>query len=223
MRTHLCAAAAAALVALASPSFAEQATSTSTAPSSSGRLSAFGGEPLPSGQSLLHLQFGWPSVSATFLHGVGQKITAGGRFAFNYGFEGATGGAMLGLKFQGYFRLGLLNTGKVSLGLDMAPGVMLYFPPGPVSFGLTVPVSLVMGIPLSPAFSLHLAMEMPMSVTLTSYSSFFIPLYFGGGLEYALDRSLLLTFALRMGPLIDTRLSSATFGLNALFGVAFKV
>ena len=189
-------------------------------------FSAFGGDPLPTGSSLLHAQFGWPGISATYLTGVMPKASFGGRFTFNYGLEGQTGGVLLGLKFQGLVRLGLLDTGKVSFGVDFAPGFAMYFPSAGgnayTELGVALPVSFVLGIPLSDALALHAAVELPMLITFSGYSTFYIPIYMGGGLEYALDRNLYLTLALRLGPMIDVRLNRPAFGVEGLFGLAFR-
>jgi hypothetical protein len=189
-------------------------------------FSAFGGDPLPTGTSLLHAQFGWPGISATFLTGATPKASLGGRFTFNYGLEGQTGGILLGLKFQGLVRLGLLDNGKVNFGIDFAPGFAMYFPgTGAFSYtelGVTLPVAFTLGIPLSDALALHAAVELPMLVTFTGYPTFYMPLYVGGGLEYALDKSLYLTLTLRMGPMIDVRLNRPAFGMEGLFGLAFR-
>jgi len=187
-------------------------------------LTALGGNPLPQGANLVHAQFGWPGLSATFLHGVSSKLSLGGRFALNYGLEGQVGGVNLGLKFQGLLRLGLLDTGRVNLGLDLAPGLALYFPfSNTAQIGLAVPLALVLGVPLSDTLTVHAALEMPMLVTFTWYSTFYLPLYFGGGLEFALDRNILLTVALRAGPMIDARTSGVNPGVLGLFGLAFKL
>jgi hypothetical protein len=193
----------------------------------SSHVSAFGGDPLPQGTSLLHAQFGWPGLSATFLTGATPKASFGGRFTFNYGLEGRLTNftnVNLGLKFQGLIRLGLLDTGKVNLGLELAPGLALYFPNvGAFQVGVAVPAAFVLGIPMSEALTLHVTLEVPTLVTFTGYSTFYIPIYMGGGLEYALDKSLLLTVALQMGPMLDVRLGQANFGMEALFGLAFRL
>lgn len=217
MRSHLrLALAAAALLGAAAPSIAHAQRSS---------FSAFGGTPLPQGSSLLHAQFGWPGISATFLHGATPKASLGGRFTFNYGLEGRVGGIDLGIKFQGLIRLGLIDNGRVNLGIDLSPGLALYFPGGGAftEVGLALPVAFVLGIPLSDALALHVAVEMPMLATFTGYQTFYVPIYMGGGLGYSLDKNLLLTLELQMGPMIDARQSRPYFGMEALFGLAFRL
>lgn len=215
MVKHVRVAIAVAALAAAAPAVAQ---------GSKARLSAFGGEPLPQGASIFHGQFGWPGLWLTFLHGASSRLSLGGRFSFDYGFESQLGNIDLGVKFQALVRLGLVDTGKVSIGLDLAPGLLLHFgQAGLVTFGLPIPVAVVMGIPVNDAFSLHVAMEVPMLATLTGQVGVYVPLLFGGGLEYALDRNLQITLALRMGPFIDAPRGRANFGLNALFGIAFRI
>jgi len=219
MRSHLrLALTAAALLVPAAPSIAQ-------AQGPRSYFSAFGGNPLPQGSSLLHAQFGWPGISATFLHGATPKASVGGRFTFNYGMEGRVGGIDLGLKFQGLIRLGLLDSARVNLGLDLAPGLALYFP-GNGAFtevGLALPVSFVLGIPINDALALHAAINLPLLATFTGNQTFYVPILLGGGLGYALDKNLLLTLSLQMGPVIDVRLARPYFGMEALFGLAFRL
>jgi hypothetical protein len=206
----------AAALALSSTALAQRAS----------HFSAFGGGPLPTGTSMLHAQFGWPGISATFLTGATPRASLGGRFTFNYSREGQASGILLGLKFQGLMRLGLVDTGRVNFGLELAPGFAMYFP-GTGAFaytelGLALPVAFVLGIPFSDALALHVALELPMLVTFNGYPTLYLPIYMGGGLEYALDRNLYVTLALRMGPMIDVRLNRPAFGLEGLFGLAFR-
>jgi hypothetical protein len=57
-----------------------------------------------------------------------------------------------------------------------------------------------------------------------SVTIFYLPIMFGGGLEYLLEPNLALTFKLRVGPTIRFANggSDSAFTLNALFGVAYK-
>lgn len=205
--------------------FVLSAAAPSVALAQRSQVSAFGGNPLPQGASLLHAQFGWPGISVTFLTGASPKGSFGGRFTFNYGQEGLVSSINLGLKFQGLVRLGLLDNGRVNLGLELAPGLALYFPSGGAitQVGLTIPVAFVLGIPLGETLAAHVILEVPTLVTFTGYSTLYIPIYMGGGLEYSLDKSLMVTLALRMGPLIDARIGRANLGLEALFGLAFRL
>jgi len=217
MRSHLrLALAASALLAAAAPSAAQAQRS---------HFGAFGGDVLPPGSSLLHAQFGWPGISATFLHGASPRASLGGRFTFNYGLEGRVGGIDLGIKLQGLIRLGLIDNGRVNLGIDLAPGLALYFPGGGAftEVGLALPVAFVLGIPLGDELALHAALEVPMLAVFTGYQTFYVPIYLGGGLEYSLDKNLFLTLALQMGPMIDGRQGRPFFGMEALFGLAFRL
>src|SRR5262245_37381199 len=119
MRTFL-GSALAALV-LAAPSAAQQTHSPT--------LDAFS-TPLPPASSLLHVQVGWPGISGTYLYGLAPRATVGGRFTLNYGFEGATNLTRVGLKMQGVMRIGLMESDKLNASLEVAPGLLLYFPTG---------------------------------------------------------------------------------------------
>jgi hypothetical protein len=63
-----------------------------------------------------------------------------------------------------------------------------------------------------------------MWVTFGDFSAFYLPIMFGGGVEYLIEPNIALTFKLRMGPTIEFANggSASTFTLNALFGVAYR-
>ena len=55
-----------------------------------------------------------------------------------------------------------------------------------------------------------------------SPGNFFIPLMFGGGVEYLLQPNLDLTFKLALGPTIATS-GGSSFTLQTLLGLAYKL
>jgi hypothetical protein len=62
-----------------------------------------------------------------------------------------------------------------------------------------------------------------MFVTFGDFGTLTVPVLFGGGVEYFLDRSTALTFNFRSGPMIFTKPGyGSSFTLQALVGVVLK-
>lgn len=177
---------------------------------------------LPQNANALHVQIGWPGISGTFRAGISEKLDVGARFSFNYGFENVAF-VTPGFKLQGVARLQLVDNPRFNLGLGFEPGVFFYFP-GLTIIGITMPIKLLMGIPVGNSLMLNLGMDMPFVVRFLPGTAVSLQMLFGGGLEYALDRNMLLTFNTRFGPNIDfVTGGSASFAFELLMGVAFRL
>jgi hypothetical protein len=178
-------------------------------------------------QNVIHGQVGWPGISATLLHGMTPKVDIGGAFAFNYGVEGSTY-VYPELTFRAVGRLNLKDTPKYNIGLGTQPGLLLVFPGSGfgAQVGIGLPVSFAAGFPVSRELTVVAGADIAFDIFFTSPVYAVIPILFGGGLEYMLEPNLLLTFNLRLGPIIYTgggySGSGAVFGLNALIGLAYR-
>lgn len=194
--------------------------------------SLYSGQTVGSGADVVSGQVGWPGLSLQYLHGATSRFDLGVKLTpINYGFEGITNRVMPGIKIQAVARLGLVEQSRFNLGLEFAPGPMFYFPPGRNSqtlIGLSLPVRLMAGIPIGSAIMANLGLDVPFFVTFGNNSSVTIPILFGGGVEYFIDRHLEVSFNLKMGPAIYTsnfdtfRYGSADFDLEALIGVGYR-
>ncbi len=177
--------------------------------------------------TVLHVQAGWPGISATLLHGMTPKVDLGGVFNFNYGFEGDVNFPVRpGLKFQGLLRANLLDSNKFNVGISFAPGPLFYFFRSTTVAGIAIPFGLEFGIPATPAMNIGLAFEMPMFVVFDSRvlrGQLVLPVLFGGGIEYFLDHNLAVTFNMRMGPIIYTADAFTDFDFQSLMGLAVKL
>jgi hypothetical protein len=177
--------------------------------------------------NILHVQAGWPGVSATLLHGMSPKVDLGGIVTFNYGFEGDVNvQTRPGLKFQGLIRANFADSHKFNVGINFAPGPLFYFFPSTTVAGIAIPVGLAFGIRATSDMNVGLALEMPMFVLFSSSvrnGQLVLPLLGGGGIEYFIGRNLALTFSLRLGPMIYTSDGVADFDFQGLMGLAFKL
>jgi hypothetical protein len=162
--------------------------------------SVLSGKPLRSG-TVVHGQFGWPGLSATLLTSMTDRLDLGGRFSFLYGYEGITRMAGVpGLKLQGVLRVGILERGKLNLGLRFSPGFFTYFFGGATEVGLAMPIDLAVGIALLPKLMVNFGLDLPIFAVFGPFGGVAVPVLVGGGLEYQLSNELALTTNLRVGP-----------------------
>src|SRR5262249_51535536 len=92
---------------------------------------------------------------------------------------------------------------------------------GGTQYGVTLPTGLVFGVTVSDKVKIALNLDVPFFVTFGDYGTPTIPILFGGGVEYFLDRSTALTFTLRTWPMIFRKYGTdCTF--EALLGVGYR-
>src|SRR4029450_9730926 len=96
---------------------------------------------------------------------VSPTLDLGGRFTFNYGEEGITDTGVLGLKFQFTLRGQLISKPKFEMGLRVGPGLLLHFPSNPTVVGMTFPVGLEFGFPITPVFRANASFDLPFLIT----------------------------------------------------------
>jgi len=207
------------------------------------------GETIGGGATTVHLQAAWPGISLSVLHGSSPGFDFGGILTYNYNYEGDVRASFPGIKLQGYLKATLLKSSRYNLGLWFAPGVLAYFlgqnycspiitgthtvdgsfyslanictGGGGTQYGFAFPAGLVFGVAVSNNFNIALNLDLPFFVTFGDYGSLTVPILFGGGVEYFIDKSTAVTFTLRTGPMIFTK-SGSDFTFQALLGVAYK-
>jgi len=187
--------------------------------------SAMSGQTLGSGAGMVWGQFGWPGISADLAYGVSPTVDLGGRRGFNNGEEGITDTGVLGMRFQFTLRGQLVKKPKFDLALRFDPGLLLYFPSNTTVVGMTFPVGLEFGFPITPVLRANGSFDLPFWITFSpSPVTGYIPILFGGGVEYLVQHDLALTARLKMGPTIATgnRTRNAFFTLYFLFGLAYR-
>ncbi|MFP2931371.1 hypothetical protein ACLESO_40520 [Pyxidicoccus sp. 3LG] len=169
-------------------------------------------------------QIGWPGITLGLLHGGSERFDIGGKFSFNYGREGWVRYTDPGVKLQAWMRLMLAQTSQVALAVTFQPGPFFYFEDGDTDVGLALPVGIVIGIPAGSAVMVNLGLDLPFHVYFGEGIGPVFPILVGGGLEYFIDRSLDVTFNVRLGPSIipDRRGDGSEFTLEALFGIAYR-
>jgi hypothetical protein len=203
-----------------------QTATTSTAPTTVTGAPAYSwtvdsGQTVGEGNNVVRGQIGWPGLWADIIHGVSSDFDFGGRFGFNWGpYPGLTQGSGVGLTFQALLRKQMFDIGGFKVAFTFDPGFLLEFPAGGTIAGIMFPIGAQIGFPVAEKVVVNASFEMPFFVTF-SPGNFFIPLLFGGGVEYMLQPNLDLTFKLALGPTFATSGGSA-FTLQGLAGVAYK-
>ena len=182
------------------------------------------GETVGAGNNVVRGQVGFPGLWADIIHGVDPTTEIGGRLQLNYGVEGLTDATHFEMALNFLLRHQFVDTGKFKFAGTFNPGVLFYTAFSHTTFGITFPVEGQFGIPIDPKFTLNASFGLPMWVTFGDFNAFYLPIMFGGGVEYLLEPNVALTFKLRLGPTIAfaNGTSASSFTLNALFGAAYK-
>jgi hypothetical protein len=207
------------------------------------------GQTIGGGATSVHLQAAWPGLSLSVIHGSSPGFDFGGIFTYNYNYEGDVRASFPGIKLQAFLKGTLLKTPRYNLGLSFAPGMVAYFlgqdycfpvitgthtvdgsfysaanicsAVGGTQYGIAFPVGLVFGVSVSKALNIALSLDLPMFVTFGDYGTLTIPVLFGAGVEYFVEKSTAVTFTFRTGPMIFTKYGT-DLTVQALLGVAYK-
>jgi len=225
MRT-LCFAAAAAVMLSTGVAIAEE-PATHTGRSGQG-WSTLSGQTVGNNLTALTAQVGFPGLTVAFLRGLGPNVDFGGRFSFNYGYENLVTSIHPGVKGELIARIGLLDTGKVNLGVRLGAGAMGYFGTGNEAYaGISLPVALQLGIPIGSALMVSAGMDAPMYVIFGTAGGLTFPLLFGVGIEYFIDKRFAATFNTRMGPSINNTgfryRTNAELAFEAQIGIEYQL
>lgn len=209
-------------VVTSSPSWAQEVTM--DAPDLSGQTwSAVGPKTVVTGANVLEASVGYPSISVGYLRGVTSGVNVGGRVGFLYGMEGMLGDAAPGLKVQALVKMRLLDSGRVSLGFTLEPGLLYYasFLQG-ARVGLCLPLGLRLGITASSALSAVVLIELPAWVEFGTFGGFNLPILTGAGVEYFITSQLAAFFRARVGPTIRTGGRTTAVTLESSLGVGYR-
>ena len=187
------------------------------------------------GANVVRAQVGWPGLWLDFVHGMSSTFDIGGRLGLNWGgpdgavnycasagvFGNVCGGTTFNIDFQLLLRATVTEIAGYKLALTFNPGFIIFTSGG--TTGINLPIGAQMGFPINEKMILNASFEVPMYATFGTGGSFFIPLLFGGGIEYAIQPNLLLTGKLALGVSIPTLSgAAASFAMNFLAGVAYK-
>jgi hypothetical protein len=190
--------------------------------------SVLSGRTVGQGNTAFVGQVGWPGISASLLHGGTDRFDIGGRFGFNWGVQRMVEFVEPGISLSVLTKLNLIDTGRFNLGMTFEPGPFFIFGDFGNDVGMDLPIGLQVGIPVGNALMLHGGVDLPLFVTFGDNGGLWVPVLFGGGLEYFIDRSLAVTFKVRMGPTFspyENRGGNTVtyFALESMIGLAVRL
>jgi hypothetical protein len=196
------------------------------------------GQTVGEGNSVVRGQVGWPGLWGDYVHGIDPTFDIGGRFALNWGGPIGTtyGGQGIGIEAQLLLRKQFFDIGGYKVAFTFDPGIILQFPSGiSTQFGLAFPIGAQIGFPVNDKLVFNATFALPMYALFGTYGSFYIPIMFGGGVEYQFQPNLAVTFSMALGPTIGTGSSTningfnisygggTVFTLQAMVGIAYKL
>jgi len=185
------------------------------------RWSVQSAETVGPGANVGVFQAGFPGVDLMLIHGLDQTTDVNAHVGLNYAFEGLTTNSRFEFTAQVGIRKELLTFGgNVKMSGRFDPGIIIAASPG--QFGLKIPLGLELGIPLSSVMIFNASFDLPLYFTFGDFNAFYIPLLFGGGVEYLIQPNLAITGKVKVGPTFVTNGGGTNFTLYVLAGVAYK-
>ncbi len=202
--------------AAASPAFAQAKTTPG------GQYSLLGGTTVPSGTNVVSGEFGWPSATFGFTHGLSGNTDVGFKFDLIFGFEDTTT-SQFGIGFRVPLRLMLYRRDRISVLTHVDPGIKIYTTT-PAIFGFQWPIGLTVGYSARPDLDVAFGVELPMTLVVTpSPVQMLLGPMFGPALEYHVDRQLAIGFNTRFGPIFSTRGGGGQFGFITQMMLAYRL
>jgi hypothetical protein len=206
------------LLSIAVPAAAQRRIDAST----TGRYSLLGGDTVGAGTNVVSGEFGWPSVSFGYTHGLNRDTDIGLRFDLLFGVEGASSASRFGVGFRVPMRMTALRKDRFSVLLHFDPGLKI-FTTSPAAFGLAFPVGVVFGYSATREMVVAFGVDLPMTLYVTpSPVTFLISPMFGPAIEYHVDPRLAVGLNTRFGTVIDTA-GGSTFGFVMQLLLAYRM
>jgi hypothetical protein len=121
-----------------------------------------------------------------------------------------------------------MDSPRFTFAVNLGVGYLAYFAQALTLHGISLPLGAVLGFPIGSGLIASFTLDTPLFVTFGPFAGVTFPVLVGGGLEYFLDKSLLLTFNTRMGAAIAPSGpfllgSRAEFAFDAQLGLAVKL
>jgi len=205
--------------AAASPAFAQGRTTTG------GHYSLLGGTTVPAGTDVVSGEFGWPSATFGFTHGMSPNSDVGFKFDLLFGFENTTT-SQFGIGFRVPLRFMIHRRDRLSVLAHVDPGIKIYTTT-PALFGFQWPIGLTVGYAAAPEFNVAFGFELPMTLEVTgpgpSPVQMILGPMFGPAFEYHVDRQLTVGFNTRFGSMFSTKGGGGAFGFVTQMLLAYRL
>ncbi|TMA17123.1 MAG: hypothetical protein E6J86_01555 [Deltaproteobacteria bacterium] len=170
----------------------------------SGRYSLLGGETVGTGTNVVSGEFGWPSITFGYTHGLNRDRDVGLKFDLLFGVEGDSNASQFGIGFRVPYRVVALRSDRLSVLLHTDPGIKL-FTTSPSLFGFGFPVGAVFGYAVQRDLTIAFGVDLNMALYVTpSPVRFVISPMFGPAAEFRIDPRLTVGINTRFGPVIFT-------------------
>ena len=211
---------AAVVLTAAFPIFAADAPVPAGAP---GHWSIATGETVTPDRDAIAFEMGWPGLTFGYLHGFSDRSDIGMMISLLYAAEN-TNNSTFGAGFDLPLRLIVQRHEKVSIGLDIVPGLRLYTKNSVTNFLTRFPVGGTLGIQATPELRLAASADLTMAINWTHTTYFEIGPQFGFAAEYAVDRNLMVGLQAKFGPQFYTVSGSDTdFAFTTLVTVGYRM
>ena len=202
MRTMIKVLVLALAVAFQASAQARRTTDITAAPS--GRYSLLGGETVGTGTNVVSGEFGWPSITFGYTHGLNHNTDVGAKFDLLFGVEGDPNASQFGIGFRVPYRMVALRSDRLAVLLHVDPGIKL-FTYSPALFGFGFPVGVVAGYAAQRDLVIGFGVDLNMALYVTpSPVRFVISPMFGPAAEFRIDPRLTVGINTRFGPVIFT-------------------
>ena len=178
-------------------------------PGAPGHWSVNTGETVSPERDAIALEAGFPGISFSYLHGLSDRTDVGARFDLLYAFENTTDSAF-GAGFDVPLRLALNRANRVSIAVQVEPGLRIYTQNSQTDFMTRFPVGGVLGVQATPEVRIGAFAGLTMAVNWTHTAFFEIGPQFGLSAEYSVDHNLMLGLDTKFGPQFYTRSGSNT-------------
>jgi hypothetical protein len=187
-----------------------------------GRYSLLGGDTVGANTNVVSGEFGWPSVSFGYTHGLNRDTDIGLRFDLLFGVEGASTASQFGVGFRVPMRMTVMRRDRFSVLLHFDPGLKI-FTTSPALFGLSFPVGAVFGYSATREMIVAFGIDLPMTLYVSpSPVAFLISPMFGPAIEYHVDPRLAVGVNTRFGTVVNTAGGSA-FGFVMQLLLAYRM
>jgi hypothetical protein len=165
---------------------------------------------------------GWPGVSFSYLHGTSDRSDIAVKFDLLFGFENTTD-SVFGAGLDVPLRLVVNRSGRVTLGVQIEPGLRVYTQNGTSNFMTRFPVGGVLGLQATPELRLGASAGLTMAVNWTQTAFFEVGPQFGFAAEYAAERNLLVGFDFKFGPQFYSVGGNSDFAFTAQAVIGYRM
>lgn len=210
------------IAAILLPAFAAAAAPEAPSSAPSSHWSVATGETVSPDRDAIAFAAGWPGFSFTYLHGTSDRSDVGLKLDLLYEFENTSNSAF-GAGVDVPLRLVVNRSEKVSILLQIEPGLRIYSQNSQTDFMTRFPVGGVLGLQATPVLRLGAFAGLTMAVNWTHTQFFEISPQFGLATEYAVDRNLMVGLDAKFGPQFYTSTSTSAFAFTAQVLVGYRM